>query len=381
MSSVLHCAYSSQCSGCDWIHLSYEEQVAAKKDQFSRLLSLPNDIDMADKVTFKSFAPQGLRDRLDFVLGQGKMGLYQKGPMISSEKASRGVVDIDLCHQLSPELQSFYTDFRKIHWPVTKGSFRLRVSPTGRRGAWLDFSNVDIKNLLDEKASLAKLQELAFVEMGQRHKSVIQKKDGQWGLGTPEYQTWLQTHHGNRVIDLDCTVGSFTQPSHITNHWITKELATWFSDLKPQNVLEFGSGIGNLSFPALSCESTSLVSLEVAPLAAEAQRISLKKYGLLDRVDLRVGDFRLKKAQDISQVDILLVNPARNGVGQLFQNMTHEQMLYKARNIFYMSCYPESFALDTQFLVKSGYSLEKAILIDQFPQTHHVEILSRWSLG
>lgn len=363
MSTVLPCPYAALCSGCDWIQKPYEEQLPLKLQNFLELVG-PG----FEKVTrVQSFKSHGLRDRLDFVLQNGNRGLYQRN--------QRQIVDIDECLQLSPALQNFYSDFRKIKFPDMTGSFRLRISPQGKRGVWLDFSNQDIKSLLDEKSVLLELQEMAFVEIGQRHKALITKSQNTLGLGDPESHPWFQSTYQGNPVDLYSTVASFTQPSHTTNAWITKTLGKWFEDLKPQKVLEFGSGIGNLTLPALSHSETHILSLELDARAAEAQAYTLKKYNLQDRVDLRVGDFRSKAPEQL-KFDTLLVNPARNGVGSLFEKVLES----RPQNIIYMSCYPESYALDTQALISRGYSAQEIILVDQFPQTHHVEVLSRWTI-
>lgn len=319
---------------------------------------------------YVSFAQKGLRDRLDFVMSDKGSGLYSK--------TEQSVVDLPDCGQLSISLQNFYQDFRKIKFPVLKGSFRLRVGPEGQRGVWLDFANRDIKLLLEEGHTLESLRQMAFVEIGQRHKALIRKPEGRWGLGDPEFHPWMRSTHGTRSVDLVSTVASFTQPSHVSNQWITQTLAQWFLDLQPRQVLEFGSGIGNLTLPALSFPETRLLSLELEVRAAEAQLINLQRLDLQDRVDLRVGDFRRKGLQITEDVDVLLVNPARNGVGDLFQTTVFEEKNKGPRHVIYMSCYPESFALDTQILRQFGYSAKRILLVDQFPQTHHIEILSHW---
>jgi len=347
--------------------LNYSAQIERKTEGLRQLLG-PH---FQTPLEFVSFAEKGLRDRLDFVLSGKDCGLFSK--------TEQGVVDLADCGQLSPALQQFYQDFRRIRFPILKGSFRLRVGPEGQRGVWLDFANRDVKFLLDEDfRTLEQLRELAFVEIGQRHKALIRKSDGRWGLGDPQFHPWMRSTHGTRSVDLLSTVASFTQPSHVSNQWITQTLAQWFLKLQPRQVLEFGSGIGNLTLPALSYPKTRVLSLELEARAAEAQLLNLQNWDLQNRVDLRVGDFRRTGLSFLEPCDVLLVNPARNGVGHLFQATLVQHGAQGPRHVIYMSCYPESFALDTQILRDFGYSAERMLLVDQFPQTHHAEILSHW---
>lgn len=348
----MKCPYESLCSGCDLLHLSSTQQQEHKVQGFQDL-----------NPRFVSFGENQLRSRLDFIISSGKMGLYQKN--------SKEIVDIEHCLQLEPDLQSFYSDFRKILFPIQKGSVRLRVSPSGKRGAWLDFSNLDIKALLDSKDSLLQLQEMAFVEIGQRHKSLIHKDASTLGLGDPVLNPWFQTFMGDQAIPLYSTVASFTQPSHVANKGITQTLSKWFAEMKPDHVLEFGSGIGNLTFPALTALNTQVTATDIDERALNGLKKSLEQTNLQSRVNIQCGDFRIKMPK-IKDVDVLLLNPARSGVGQFLNQL----LPLKPKYIVYMSCFEESYRLDTQNL--TDYSLQKIELVDQFPNTKHVEILSYW---
>ena len=356
----LRCPLQDQCSGCDLLHLNQEAQKLKKIQSFEEGFG-----QKFDQLKYQSFGDGALRSRLDFVLADGRLGLYQKN--------SREIIDIESCLQLEPRLQKFYSEFRKIKWPIKKGSVRLRVGPDGSRGAWLDFANEDIKGLLDSEESLLELQKLAFVEIGQRHKALTRKPTGALGLGDPEMKPWFQTWMNDVSIPLYSTVASFTQPSHVANKVITQTISKWFLEMKPQHVLEFGAGIGNLTFPALSHATTQVTATDVDQRALSGLQLSLEKSGLENRVNIQSGDFRILKP-NIEKVDVLLLNPARNGVGKFL-----EQLLpLKPKHIIYMSCFPKTFFEDTQNL--KDYSVKKVVLMDQFPNTQHTEILSHFTL-
>lgn len=355
--SNLRCALQDQCSGCDLLHLNQEAQKLKKIKNFREGFG-----NQSVDINYQSFGEGALRSRLDFVLSDGKLGLYQKN--------SREIIDIETCLQLEPGLHDFYLDFRKIKWPIKKGSVRLRISPHGARGAWLDFANEDTKSLLESEQSLLQLQEMAVVEIGQRHKTLIRKPTGVLGLGDPVLKPWFQTWMDDTAIPLYSTVASFTQPSHVANKMITQTISKWFLEMKPSHVLEFGAGIGNLTFPALSFPDTHVTATDVDERALSGLKMSLIESGLEGRVSIQSGDFRIIKPK-IEKVDVLLLNPARNGVGKFL-----EQLLpMKPKHIIYMSCFPKSYFEDTQNL--KDYSVEKVQLIDQFPNTTHIEILSK----
>ncbi len=363
MSELLDCPHSYFCSGCDAITLAYKTQKAQK---MARLEQILNGFDDAPQIQFQSFGTHALRSRLDFTIDHGKLGLFSH--------LTKKIEDLPSCLQLSPQLTDAYFRFRQIHHPSLKGSFRLRVSPKADIGIWLDFSNEAVKILLEEKHYLLELQQLGFVEIGQRHKALYTKLDGTLGVKAPEFHPWSRSNLYSKPIDLFSTVASFTQPSHISNDWITQKISEWSLTLQPENILEFGSGIGNLSFASLANTNTQLTALEFDSLSFEALQVNAKALGVQDQIKSLNGDFRKETELSFQKpFDLLLLNPARNGVGDLLKNPK-----LNPEHVIYMSCYPESFGLDTQNLSGRGYSLKEIWIVDQFPQSHHMEILSHW---
>lgn len=355
---------------------------AQKNQKIATLRALLKETTLPE-IRFQSFGPSGLRSRLDFVIENENIGLYSH--------TQKQIVDLPECLQLSEPLQIALAQFRALKAPVKKGSFRLRVSPSGKVGIWLDFSNENIKELLESRDYLEALQKIGFVEIGQRHKALYEKASGELGLSDPQFHPWSETYFQGQKVPLLSTVASFTQPSHVSNAWITQKISEWTKPLGACHVLEFGSGIGNLSFPALVHSGSHLTALEYDGLSFQALKKNveallsplsrgdtLSSRGAVpgrERMTLHKGDYRKNQNLDLSKFDLLLLNPARNGVGELLNQDLRSQ------SIIYMSCYPESFALDTQSLNKRGYSLRELVIVDQFPQTSHMEVLSLWELG
>lgn len=362
---AIKCTYKDKCSGCQYWDCSYDQQKTEKIADLQRHLQT-SDLSFSGEIPFLSAGTSRLRDRLDFSWKKGSLGLYHQD--------SHEILDLERCEQLSPALQNWLEDFRHIRWPVEKASFRLRVGPQGQRGVWIDMANLDIKNLLDERNLLMRLQERAFVEIGQKRK-VPKLKEGLFKLQDPEHRVWFQTWYQQQPVNLYCQVASFTQPSLQANKLITESLRQWL--IPGQAVLEFGSGIGNLTLPALS-QASQVTACEIDELALEGLRRSLEELPpeVSHRLKIHRGDFQRKLNEDFTEFDCILVNPPRSGL-QKFLKPLEELPAEKAPERFiYMSCYPESMVRDLQVLKKCGYGIRELKIIDQFPQTKHYEVLA-----
>ena len=49
-----------------------------------------------------------------------------------------------------------------------------------------------------------------------------------------------------------------------------------------------------------------------------------------------------------------------------------------AGTLILVSCDPVAMARDSALLERAGYRLDHAVALDLFPQTHHVEVVSRF---
>lgn len=367
--SVVNCPHFSICSGCQFVGQSYGQQAEQKTQHLLGLIQ-ESELGFSKKIQFASAGTSHLRDRLDFTLEDGRLGLFRKD--------RREIADLDVCAQLSPELQNWLTEFRKIKWPFKKGSIRLRVGPRGEKAVWLDFANIDIKSLLDEKNILQSLMTVAFVEIGQRRK--VPFWNGQeFKLKDPELHPWFQTWVDGKPVDLYCQVASFTQPSLIANKLICEIIDGWIKSFKQARVIEFGSGIGNLTLPAAT-SAQSLLACEIDELSLQGlqktlDNLSPSNSGLRSKIEIHRGDFQKKLTRDFSQFDGVLANPPRSGLMNFLNPLAVLNPEQRPEFFIYMSCFPESMVQDMKRLSDCGYEIQELTIVDQFPQTAHYEVL------
>lgn len=362
MSEKFNCPAISKCSGCAPLAPAIENQQQIKIDQFTRLLKLSPEV----QVMVEDLGEGFVRERLDFTWSEGSFGLR--------ETQGVKIVDLPVCHQLTPELQNALTEFRKIQWPVQKGSVRLRVNSRAERGVWLDFSNLDIQKLFDEKTHLHELlKAFSFVEVGQKRKKLIwnESENRFQLLKDPVFHTWTQSFARGQVYDLQSCIGDFTQTGRKANQAIARVLEDWLTKIKPQQTLEWGAGIGTLTFP-LCAFSEQVHAVELEERAVEALR-KTQSLHQIENLKIDSGDFQKQVVLPLA-ADLLVLNPPRSGVRDFLRSIPDS-----VQHVIYMTCFPESLALDAENLIAHNFKPVEARLIDQFPQTPHAEWLTLWS--
>lgn len=137
--------------------------------------------------------------------------------------------------------------------------------------------------------------------------------------------------------------------------------------------LELFAGSGNFTRSLLEkCPDVHAVEFQSASLS-ELQKVHPKlRVGCLNLYNKRA---LVKFWEGISQYEMLLANPPQQGI----QNARRWVKETGIRHLFYISCSLESFMKDAQQLLKAGMRPRDIELVDQFPHTPHVEIVSYWS--
>ena len=365
-SSILNCPWSEKCSGCQHLGIPLSEQLRAKTERLTRALTAAGVSPV--NVEVLSVGPSAQRTRLDFTLENGRLGLYARD--------REGITDLPTCAHLTPELQQWLTEFREHLPALSRASIRLRVGPTGLRGIWIDTANLAIKELLDEETWLRSWPADVVVELGQKRKLVRRDPGQPLKLVDPEYHPWAQSSYRGSTVNLWGSVGDFTQPGLVYN----REILRWFESrlraLSPSSVIEFGSGNGNLSYSVLGY-STQLLCCEFDSKLTAGFAHGLKENSrtlgedLTGRVRVIEGDHQ-RREFELPAADVIVANPPRSGL-QRFAGTAAQ-----APNVLYMSCYLDSFIEDARVFAQKGLRITELAILDQFPQTDHFEILSRW---
>jgi 23S rRNA (uracil1939-C5)-methyltransferase len=141
-------------------------------------------------------------------------------------------------------------------------------------------------------------------------------------------------------------------------------------------VLDLYGGIGTLALAVADAADYVLGVEEVGPAVEDARenaRLNQKK-----NLDFVQGDASQTlvglKAQGLTQVDAVILDPPRKGVPP---ELLSRLAAMKPERLVYVSCDPSTLARDLGQLTQQGYRVDWVQPLDMFPQTYHVESVAR----
>jgi 23S rRNA (uracil1939-C5)-methyltransferase len=137
----------------------------------------------------------------------------------------------------------------------------------------------------------------------------------------------------------------------------------------PGNVLELYAGAGFFSI-ALAGVAKEVIAVESGRSAVRQARENAR---LNKRWQLQVVEGQVDSTLEGSELkpDVVVLDPPRTGCG--VKNAERIAAL-GPRRIVYVSCNPSTFAREAAVLTAKNYDLRRITLIDQFPNTYHIEM-------
>lgn len=144
----------------------------------------------------------------------------------------------------------------------------------------------------------------------------------------------------------------------------------------PTHVLDLYAGLGFFSIP-LSRIAKEVIAIESKHSAVRQGRENAR---LNERWQLEFFEGQVDATLQGSNLkpDVIVLNPPRTGCG--VKTADRIAALGPGR-IVYVSCNPSTFAREAAVLVSKNYALRHIALIDQFPNTYHIEMVALFGRG
>ncbi len=329
------CPYFGECTGCQWQHLDYSAQLAAKRekvvDALSRVGGLFLDEPEAPVAeTLPSPNRYGYRNH-------ARMTVSKQGELGFVNRESRKFVRIDSCMLMRPAVNEVLEELQDRCGETTQLSIRAGGETTETKDSYLvqpRLFNPDIKVTTGQKRYMETIGENRFfvsspsffqvnVEQAARAAEVVRE-----GLALSDQDVLLDAYAG---------VGTFAV---LLSPFVKRVLAVEESSAAVADARENAAPCPNVEF-------------------------------LLGRTENVLSDLPLRP-------DVVVLDPPRSGCQP--QALTSLLELAPSR-VAYVSCDAETLARDLKALTTGGYAVEQVAPIDMFPQTHHVECVAllRWT--
>lgn len=174
-------------------------------------------------------------------------------------------------------------------------------------------------------------------------------------------------------LDLAYRPGDFIQVNAGVNEAMVAQALDWLKPGSDERVLDLFCGLGNFALPLAKAvrEVVAVEGVQTMVDRAEANAASNNLHNTkFFQADLSQP---LTDAQWIGNgFSAVLLDPPRDGAFEVVRKLA----TLGAKRLVYVSCNPATLARDTVELIKQGYRLKRAGILDMFPQTAHVEAMA-----
>jgi 23S rRNA (uracil1939-C5)-methyltransferase len=388
------CRFFDSCGGCTWQNLSYENQLLYKTkivaDSVSRISGLKDTVikpilasenaffyrnkmefSFAEKkwLTFEELEDKSISK--DFALGLHVPGTFDK------------IIHLDKCLLQSDEASAILNFVSGYAQENNLQPYGLRSHQGLMRFLVIRQShyNKEIMVNIVTSAKHEKLQALAD-ELKARFKNIssivnnINSRKAQIAVGEEEIllagKTWIEDKIGPFVFNI--SANSFFQTNTAQAETLYNTVIK-YAELKPdETVWDLYSGTGTISL-YLAKQAAKVTGFEITKSSVENAFENAKKYKI-DNVDFIAGDVIDNMDAMADNVDLVVTDPPRAG---MHEKVVESILRAEPKKIVYVSCNPTTMARDLKLLEKK-YVIDVIQPVDMFPQTYHIECVTRLSL-
>ncbi len=339
------CAVFDECGGCGLQRWDLPHQRDWKRAQLARALGLP-----VAAIDLEAVEPRGHRRRTRLHLRMRQDGL---GAGFLRSQSDVLVADAP-CAVLAPELEQLRARAGAVLAPyLDRGELRAVV---GRQGVIADLTGRPIGGPMPQASGLARELGVAGLRLQ------IGRHADRWGLSEVE----LPEVDGPLAVATDAA--GFCQASEDGNRALRKQVALALDSLDATgHVQEFYAGSGN--FTGLFVQRGATVrAIEADVDAVRRLRRSVATAGLSDRVEV-VGGQAERAMLPTQPGEIWLLDPGRQGAPEVCAAAGRLQ----PAGLIYVSCALDKLVRDIGPLIKAGWTVQRAALIDAFVWTVHLE--------
>lgn len=366
------CQFYRICGGCQLQHIDYTGQLVIKKLLVNDALQRIGKVFVPVRNINRPGPPWHYRNKTQYpVRGNGrlKIGFFHRG--------SHRLSDIPICYLHPPSfnelrahvLESIVTAGEKPYDEVNHiGNIRHIVLRENS-----DHTIMVIVVTRTRKLSQHLISALASHPLVRSVVHNINPHKTNRILG-PETLTLTGPDHISRLIlnyEFRISPSSFFQINDHQAQELCRKLIDLIAPVGSETVLDLFCGVGMISI-VLAGMVRKVTGIEIDPGAIEDAKFNAE-LNRVKNVSFIQGDVNLA-IRDFDHADVVVVDPPRKGCTP--ETLKAIVSLHPGI-VVYVSCNPATLARDLAILEQSGYRCESVEPLDMFPQTTHVEVITK----
>ena len=367
------CPYYGRCGGCDFRHMSYEEELWAKRARVQDALTRIGGAEVTVEEILGAEQPLHYRNKSIYPISPaGEVGFYRA--------RSHQVVHVEHCLIQKPEADALAQAVRDYiarfqvepyNEATGRGLLRHLYVRTSCRGESLACLLVNGSRLPHEQELVAMLRAAApgvcGVVLGEN------TRRGNAILGDRYRTLWGRDYLTDILcgLELRLSVPSFYQVNHDQAQRLYEKALEYAGLTGRELAVDLYCGAGTIT-QVLARRARHVIGGEIVPEAIRDAEDSARRNGV-ENVEFLCGDAS-RLAAELRQrglrPDVICVDPPRKG---LAPDVVEAAASMTPGRIVYVSCDPATLARDVARFAPLGYCPVRACAVDLFPGTAHVE--------
>lgn len=370
---VPDCPHYPACGGCDFRHLTYEEELEAKRQRVEDALRRIGGADVTVTEILASPQTEGYRNKSQFpVSPEGLAGFYRA--------RTHQVIPATDCLLQSPQAGAVaraVEDYLRENGVAAydeerhEGLLRHIFVRANAAGQALVCLIVNGDRLPREEDLVRRVRGACPDTVGvvlsanTRRTNVV--------LGDRYRTLWGQDYLEDTLcgITFRLAIPAFYQVNRRQAERLYEKALELAELTGEETVLDLYCGAGTITL-VMARKAKRAIGAEIVPEAVENARENALRNGITN-AEFFCGDAAAvaeKLAAEKLRPDVVVVDPPRKGLEESVIGSIADMA---PQRVVYVSCDPGTLARDVKRFHERGYTLQKAVAADLFPRTKHVE--------
>ena len=375
------CPYAGKCGGCAYRHLTYPEELWAKRQRVQDALTRIGGLELTVEEILGAKNPEHYRNKSQYPVGaDGSIGFFQARTH-KVVPIRRCLIQTEAADRTAQAVGEWMRRYKISAYDETtgKGLVRHVCVRVNRKGESLCCVVVN-GNKVPREPELA-----AYVTAAVPHTVGVllnsNTRRGNVVLGD-KYRTLFGR---NYLMDTLCglefklSMPSFYQVNRDQAEVLYGKALEFAGLTGNETILDLYCGIGTITL-CLAKAAKRVIGAEIVPPAIrDAKENALRNH--IENAEFFCGDaadIAAKLESDGLRPDVVTVDPPRKG---LAPEVIASVAAMGPEKVVYVSCDPATLGRDVKIFREFGYEAKRAAAVDMFPGTAHVETVVLLSKG